>query len=123
MSLLPGGEHGSRLHQCAWAFAVIALGYQGFVNLHRWHAIAGNVSSLANALNLEGEEEFRRQLAHILDVNGVSLDPAEVIIAVDEAKGEYVISAPCRWTLDLYVRQFQVTRTVQARIPRVERSW
>lgn len=115
MSLLPGGERGSHVQQLAWAAVVIWLGWQGFVNVHRWHAFDGNLSTLANEINVGGEEAFREHFVQVLEMNGQTVAPESVRVVLEEASGRYRITVPTAWTIDLGVWRLE--------IPTVRQTW
>lgn len=118
MSLLPGGENGSRSFQVCFAVAIVFAGYQAFVNLHRYQAVSGNLVSLGDEINLRGEDAFRERLVSILEINGVQMTPEEIAVSLDKGRNAYLVSAPCRWTLDLPWRTVGTQTTLRALIPR-----
>ena len=118
MSLLPGGERGSRLFQICFAIGVVWAGYQSFVNLHRYQAVSGNLASLGDEINLNGEAAFRKELVSILEFNGVNVSADEVEISLDEARNAYMVSAPCRWTLEFPGHTFATRTRLSALIRR-----
>lgn len=120
MSLLPGGERGSRLYQAAFAVFVITAGYQGFLYVHAVSA-ADNIVTLADDIALNGEDHYRRELAHILELNSLGVDPAAIAISFDRESGVYDVTVPARWTLDLPWKHLELNKTFHQRVrPRAD---
>jgi hypothetical protein len=121
MPLLPGGddERVPRWMQLLFAAAALWLGYQGFLNVNRYNAIASNLSTLADELNIGGEEAFRREFVRILDVNSVTVDPSAIEISIDAAADDYVVRVPFAWSLDLHWWHPQLATTLRGRVRRV----
>ena len=122
MPLLPGGddERASRLYQIAFAVVVLWLGYQGWLNLHRYNTIASNLSTLIGELNIGGEAQFRKSVVHVLDLNGVAMDPGAVVISLDKVEDDYLVEVPCEWSLDLHWWQLRHVTTLHNRIHRTQ---
>lgn len=122
MGLLFGGdrEDTSRRYHVALAAAVIWLGYQGFLNLHRYNAVESNLHSLGQELNIGGEREFRESLIAILNMNSVTVAPDEVSVTLDQAANAYMISVPCVWSVDLFVWRWERKTQHRTRVARTE---
>ena len=118
MSLLPGGERGSRLYQLAFALFVITGGYEGFMYFHAVSSVDGNIASLGDDISLNGEAHFRRELVRSLDLNGVLAEASNIEVTFRPEANVYEVVVPARWTIDLPWKRLELHRTFRARVPR-----
>lgn len=116
MGIFSGSPNGVRRVQTLFVVVVLAIGFEVFDNAARYNTVSGDIRSVGDKLNTDGEDVFRSRLVEMLATTGEVVDPADVTVSLDAASNEWNVDVPYEWVLTLPGKRYVKHTTLHSHV-------
>jgi hypothetical protein len=116
MGIFSGSELGVRRVQVLVVVVVLAIGFEVLVNAVRYNTVSGDIATVGDELNTDGEDAFRSRLVEMLATSGEVVDPADVTVSLDTTTNEWNVGVPYEWVLTLPGKRYVKHTTLHSHV-------